>query len=455
MATNATIASQIKRISDSRDILRNKGIDLQLYVPAGTYWDDATDQDITTTSAALLSANDQIDKVAAAFNSINVYHNKTIKVPLTIKRDGTTVVGDSTPLETGFYANTIITPYITVEDVEDLVLNIQTIANQSISTQTGTIVPANGFNYIDSLTYTIVDGAISDTNVRFDNTGVVAKVSKSGWLDEGDTQYISVDTSTITSKLGSAQATTLASGDVINPSALSDITLTVSKGIYGDNRTILIKSVSSQTNPDQGEEGATENDILKDKVAWVNGIKLVGKMPNYGGTVGSKVYTPAISWENHNNTLVINPALGYYNNDSTIVTSIVYNPTRSFNTTAITVDGTDTMIEKTYYETIPAGYYDTDIKRKVTVREAQGRVDIDYNEHTATFKVTTPGWIDSDVEVDINVGAAVYKQSEDDLKIDSHCFVVTPAKDQDGTKHNYLTQVTIDNSVIFDLLAKI
>ena len=48
MATNATIASQIKRISDSRDILRAKGIYLKLYVPAGTYWDDANDKDITT-----------------------------------------------------------------------------------------------------------------------------------------------------------------------------------------------------------------------------------------------------------------------------------------------------------------------------------------------------------------------------------------------------------------------
>ena len=276
MATNATIASQIKRISDSRDILRNKGVALKLYVPAGTYWDDTTDQDITTTSAAALTATDQIDKVAAAFNAIGVYHDQVIKVPLTIKRDGTTVVGDSTPLQTGFYANTIITPFITVEDKEDLVLNIQTIANQSISTQTGTIRPSAGFNYIDSLTYTIVDGAISASPVSYDKTGVTVKVETSGWLDAGDTKKVTVPTSTI--KVGSANAADVTS-TTVTPSAGADTTVTVGKGIYGVDRTITIKSVSSQT---QGD--AVAADILKDKVAWVNGNKVIGSMPNYGGT---------------------------------------------------------------------------------------------------------------------------------------------------------------------------
>lgn len=72
MATNATIASQISRISDSRDILRNKGIKMHLVVPAGTYWDDATDKDITTTSASALTNTDQIDKIAKAFDSIAI-----------------------------------------------------------------------------------------------------------------------------------------------------------------------------------------------------------------------------------------------------------------------------------------------------------------------------------------------------------------------------------------------
>jgi hypothetical protein len=65
----ATIANQIKRISDSRDLLRNKGKSLGLKVPAGNYWDDATNTYKSYTETALTEL-DQIDKVAAAFNTI-------------------------------------------------------------------------------------------------------------------------------------------------------------------------------------------------------------------------------------------------------------------------------------------------------------------------------------------------------------------------------------------------
>lgn len=450
MATNATIASQIQRIANSRDILRNKGIALKLYVPAGTYWDDATDQDVTTTSAALLKSTDQIDKVAAAFNSIGVYHESEIKVPLLIKRDGTTVVGESTTLPTGFYANSILTPYITVENEEDLVLNIQTITGRSLSTQTGTITPAAGFNYIDSLSYTIVDGAIDATAASFDNTGAVAKVKTSGWLDAGDTQKIAVTTSELKSKVGTNAQTTLASGATIVPSPLADTVLTVTRGIYGSDRTLTVKSVASQTNAD-----AVAADILDGKTAWVNGQLVTGSMPNYGGTSSNEVYTAMASLSNYNGNLAIQPALGYYNDYSTITTGIKYNPSRVFNTTQVTTGGTDTMTAQTYYETIPAGYYATAITRTITVRNAVGAVNVDYTNHKATFKVTTPGWIASDVTANISAGPAVYKQTEADLSAASHGFVVTPAKDIDGTQTSYLTQVTIDNTLIFDLLAAI
>lgn len=446
MATNATIASQIKRISDSRDILRAKGIALKLYVPAGTYWDDATDKDITTTAAAALASGDQIDKVAAAFNAIDVYHDQVIKVPLTIKKDGTTVVGDSTPLATGFYTNTIITPFITVEDKEDLVLNIQTIANQTLDAQTGTIRPAEGFNYIDSLTYSIVDGAISDANAGFDNTGVIAQVATSGWVDAGDQQKVNVITSELSKKVGTGAASAIASGAEIVPDAKSDITIGISKGIYGSDRNLLVKSVASQT---QGNAVAT--DILAGKEAWVNGAKVTGTMTNF-----SDKSSAVSALVNNGGLLAVKPSeTGYYDNTSTLTTNIVYNPTRVFDTTSISGATEEVMTAKVYYETIPAGYYAEEIKRKISVQPAQGVVEVDYNNHTATFKVGQAGWIDQNISVDISVGAAVYKQSEADLALDSHMFVVTPAMDQDGTKHDYLTQVTIDNTVIFDLLAKI
>lgn len=446
----ATIANQIARIQAARDLLRDKGVKLGLYVPAGSYWDDATDTNVSTTAAELLNSADQIDKIAAAFNSIGIYHDQVIKVPMTIKRDGTTVVGESTSLATGFYSGGIITPYITVEDSEDLVINVQTITDRELTAQTGIIVPADGFNYIDSLSYKVKDGAISATPTGYDNSGVTVKVETSGWLDSGDTKKVTVDTSTMSKKVGTGTATTVASGAEIVPNATADTVVTITKGIYGSDRTLTVKSVASQT-----AGTATAEDILDGKTAWAGGQQITGTMPNYGGTDSEEKITAMESISNNGGYLAIQPQLGYYNDYSTITTGIVYDPTRVFNTTNNSASVTETMTSQTYYETIPAGYYSEAILRKITVRSAVGNVSVDYTNHKAKFNLTQTGWISQGAEVAISAGPAVYAQTQADLESTTHGFVITPAKDIDGTTTSYLTQVTVDNTLIFDLLAAI
>ena len=445
----ATIANQIKRISDSRDLLRNKGKSLGLKVPAGNYWDDTTDTYKAYTEA-LLTESDQIDKIAAAFNAVVPKLGTDIKVPMKVVTDGTTTTTEGVSLETGFYAGATIRPYITVEKVDDVVLNIQVITGRKLTAKTGTITPSQGYNYISSLGYIIQDGAISGTPKSFDNDGVTVQVETSGWLDKDATKKVTVPKSNMTSKVGSNTATTVNSGSTITPSNLANTTLTISRGIYGTDRTLVIKSVGSQTPGD-----AQAPDILSGKTAWVNGVEVTGTMPNLGGTAEEPKYTALKSFSNNGGKLAIQPALGYYNDYSTIITNIVYNPTRVFNTTKITTSATDTMSAKTYYETIPAGYYHTAITRTITVRDYKGSISIDYTKHKATFNVNQAGWISNAVSVDISAGPAVYRQTEDDLKVGSHSFIITPAKDIDGTKTSYLTQVTVDNTVIFDLLAAI
>lgn len=450
MATNATIASQIQRIAASRDILRNVGIKFNLYVPEGTYWDDKTDKDITTTSAALLNSTDQIDKIAAAFNSIKYVPDSEIEVPILLKKNGTTVVSTTKNLAPGFYAGAVIKPYITVEEDLDFVIDVQTIVNRSLTTQTGTITPSAGYNYIDSLSYKIVDGAIEPDAASFDSTGAVAKVKTSGWLDAGDTQKIKITTSELKSKVGTNAQTTIDSGATIVPSPLADTVITVTGGIYGGNRTLTVKSVASQTNAN-----AVAADILDGKTAWVNGQLVTGSMPNYGGTSTGDVNTPMVSLSNIGGNLAIQPELGYYNDYSNITTGIKYNPPRSFDTKSITVDGTDEMSAQTYYETIPAGYYHTAITRKVTVQNAAGSMSIDYSAHKAKLTITRSGWIDQGdvVDVAISAGAAEFKLTDADLN--SNAVVLEPSRDTDGSVTTYLTKVTVDNTVIYNKLSAI
>ena len=176
-------------------------------------------------------------------------------------------------------------------------------------------------------------------------------------------------------------------------------------------------------------------------------------MPNFGGTETTETYTALSSISNYNGKLAIQPQLGYYNDYSTITTDITYNPTRTFNTTSISVGGTDTMSSQTYYETSPAGYYHTAITRKVTARSASGSVSIDYTNHKATFTLTQTGWIGSNVSANISAGPARFVLTESDLTANS--VQLAPSRDADGTVTTYLTSVTVDNTVIFDLLSKI
>ena len=441
MATNATIASQINRIKIARNDLRTKGIALGLSVPAGTYWDDATDKDITTTVASALKDTDQIDKVAAAFGEIAFYPQNEIKVPILLKTNGTTVVGETTPLAPGFYSGALIKPFITVEDNEDFVIDVQTktvtLTSKSNVNKTP-IIPDDGYNYMDKVFYTIQDGAINSEPDSIDNTGVTAKVMTSGWLEAGDTQKITVKTSALTSKVGSASAKPIDSGATITPDPLNNTVITIGEGIYSTPRTLTVESVKSQT-----AGNATAPDILSGKVAWVNGAQVTGTMTNF-----SNKSTAVSELVNNNGKLAVKPSeTGYYNDTTTLTTDIVYNPVRVFNTTSVTTAGTDTMASQTYYETIPAGYYASPITRKVTVQDAVGSMAVDYTNHKTKLNITKSGWIDAGDVVDVTINATAGSRTA--TLDDPTQYTVAAAS------NSYLTKVTIDNTAIYDALSAI
>lgn len=446
----ATIANQIKRISDSRDSLRLTGRSLGLRVPSAKYWDDATNSYVQYSEAAL-TETDQIDKIAAAFGTIKLYRDANgkneIRVPISVRTDGENTVVETTTLAPGYYDNTTVVPFVKVEQVEDIVINVEMISGRELNVQEAVITPAAGFNYIGQFGYKIVDGAISNTPANYGDNFVTAKVSKSGWLDADDTQKITVDKSELTKQVGTGSDVTIASGAEIIPDATKDITVKISKGIFGSDRSILVRSVASQTSGT-----AVDTDILDGKTAWVNGALVEGKMPNWGG-----VTKDAASFSNVGGLLNVKPVLGYYNDSSYIKTSILYRTIddRVFNTTKISVGGTDTMTAQTYYETIPAGYYANDILRAVTVQDAVGSMAIDYSEHKAKLTISKAGWVDQGdiVDVAISAGEATFVLQESDLETNS--VVLEPSRDEDKNITSYLTKVTVNNSIIFDLLSAI
>lgn len=356
------IASQIERLQNATNQLRTKGIGLELNV-----------------SGVPLNSDHKLDDVAKAFDSIVFSKGRVENVELKVVTHGdNTVAGYSYEMPTGYYKGLVIKPFFT-QTTADNVLNIQTIANHLIDSDSGEIRPSSGFNYIDKVTYTVQAGAINSTPATYTNTFVRAKVGTAGWLAKDATKDITVPTATITSKVGSNSATTISGASTsttaftINPNAGSDTVLTIAAGIYASARTITVKSLKSQMT----DATATAADILYGKVAYGNnGTPITGTMPNYGGTSSSIKSTSRAAVDASTGQIIVTPQLGYYNTYSRITTGLT-------------------------------------------------------------------------------VGPATYKQTSTDLAETDHKFEVTPAKDGDGTQTTYLTQVTIDNSYIYSLLAAI
>lgn len=364
----STIANQINRISEATKKLRNKGISLGLEVSENV----------------ALNENHKIDDVAKAFDGIKYTQDADIRVELEVVTDGVNYIGKSENLKPGFYRGCKITPYFKQSNVSDFVINVETINNYSIGSQTGVIKPtknpddpdnpARGFNYIDEVSFKVQDCTMAYSS--YTNNSVIINVSKAGWVSAGDKEFTGIPTSTLKSKVGTGSTTEHTSNSVsIAPDLNAATVITIGAGIYTKNRTVTIASTPYQG----GNVTATAADILKDKYAYGKDAnnkiaRIKGTMPNYGGTSSTnKLDTAASSASLINSKIVVVPKKGYYNEYSTISTNLTAGPA------------------------------------KYTVVAA-------------------------------------------DLTSDKHSFVIIPDDDEDKAKTTYLTEVTIDNSYIYNLL---
>lgn len=344
----STIANQIKRISDATEKLRDKGISLGLEVSENV----------------ALNENHKIDNVAEAFDNIIYTQGADIEVELDVVTDGITYVGKSKNLDPGFYRGCKITPYFKQSNVSDLVINVETINNYSIGSQTGVIKPtknsddpdnpALGFNYIDEVSFKVQDCTMAYKS--YTNNGVIINVSKAGWVSAGDKAFTGIPTSTLKSKVGSESVTEHTSNSVsISPNLNASTVITIGAGIYTQTRTVTIASTPYQG----GSVTATAADILKDKYAYGkdannNIARIKGTMPNYGGTSSTdKLDTAASSADLISSKIVIVPQKGYYNEYSTISTNLTAGPAE------YTVDADDLTSTNHSFAILPTDDEDT------------------------------------------------------------------------------------------------
>lgn len=355
----STIANQIQRISDATKKLRDKGISLGLEVSENV----------------ALNENHKIDDVAEAFDSIKYTQDADIQVELDVVTDGVTYVGTSKNLDPGFYRGCKITPYFKQSNVSDLVINVETINNYSIGSQTGVIKPtknaddpdnpALGFNYMDEVSFKVQDCTMAYAS--YTNNSVIINVSKAGWVSDGDKEFTGIPTSTLKSRVGTGSITEHTSNAVsISPDLNAATTIQIGAGIYAQTRTITIASTPSQG----GSVTATAADILKDKYAYGKDAnnkiaRIKGTMPNYGGTSSTdKLDTEASSASLINNKIVVVPKKGYYNEYSTISTNLTAGPAE------YTVDADDLTSTNHSFAILPADDEDeaqTTYLTKVTI----------------------------------------------------------------------------------------
>lgn len=292
----ATIASQIQRIQDATNLLRE------------VITEKWAISNITTT---------RLDDIADRYNEIPVISGDVF-IPIQIETDGKTTVAASGPLTNGYYKGVSIRPFITVENVQDIIINVENRV-ENITTVSGIIEPkkvfnadgtinlAESYNYLQSVSYTIERTEIPTAFTNIGDGVASIEIETSGWVDSGTYAITGAEASVVLdgNKIGGTTKEIKAKQD-------KSQTLVVNSGIRGNQLTITIPAVTTAL-----DGTATADDIVEGKTAWTAEGRITGNVPDKRDT------TTGAEWvDDTTGTLIIKPAPGCYNDDSRISTSI-------------------------------------------------------------------------------------------------------------------------------------
>lgn len=340
MATTNTITGQLNRISEASKVIWNKAKDMNLLLPAGSYWDltNLTDETIYGTNRITSSDsgaasyiinqagskatyNFGIDAVAAAIkniNSQNVLGQKTNASGSYITGDTQLDAGESIYIPVGYN----ITPF--------------TITGSSVGSQLKATDIQTKHLYKDITAYAV------------DNNGTVSRISGS-----------------------------LSNVYLYNPSKAYD-----ASKVYKDSNNVLRLQVSINSDW-ASNKGLATPELLNTNIPYISTqtIGAVTGSSTQNGTIGVQnnltvdsynVYSGASqTGKTATKYLKLTPTPGYY--DTEWSTNILYDPILS-QTVEITrttdPDGNTTAIANTL--TVPAGYYSKDVIITPVVRDING-----------------------------------------------------------------------------------
>ena len=296
MAYNATIAGQIQRIQDATNLLRNVITEK---------WEVAN---IDTT---------RLDDIADRYNEIPVISGNVF-IPIQIETDGITTVAASAPITNGYYKNVSIKPFVKVENVDDIIINVEnkkvTLAAISGTIEPTTVLKPDGkidvdqsYNYLQSVSYTIKPVTVPTEYTKYGDGLVTINFDDYGWIASKEYSFTGAKASVVLdgNEIGGATKEIKASQD-------KSQTLVVNSGIRRNKLTVTIPAVTASI-----DGTATADDIVKDKIAWTVAGRITGKVPDKRDT------TTGAEWvDDTTGTLIIKPAPGCYNDASRISTNI-------------------------------------------------------------------------------------------------------------------------------------
>jgi hypothetical protein len=297
MAYNTTIAGQIQRIQDATVLLRNV---------ITNNWG------ISNIDTTLLN------NIADRYNEIPVI-STDVFIPIQIETDGKTTVTASAPLTNGYYKDVSIKPFVKVENVNDIIINVENKAVE-LTTDSGKIEPttvrnADGtinleesYNYLQSVSYTIKHATVPTGVKSLGNGSVNIEIPESGW--------ISANTYTITGKYADViiDGSTVTSNSSVNLKPTESRTITIKDGIRSSEVSITIPAATSAL-----DGTATKNDIVASKTAWTAAGRITGEVTDLRNTTTA---ADAVIVDDITGMLIVKPASGCYDEDSRISTSI-------------------------------------------------------------------------------------------------------------------------------------